>query len=82
MTEAELRAARRRGRIGLGVAAVAISVLGLAGPVMLAVTGDPSPVLPYYPLGWVIAIAGWLVWLTSWRRVRRQGGDRPDRPRD
>lgn len=82
MTDDELRAVRRRGRIGLLVAAAAISALGLGGPVMLVATGDPSPVLPYYPFGWAVAIGGWLFWLTCWRRARRDGGDRPDRPRD
>ncbi|SEA14817.1 hypothetical protein [Rubrimonas cliftonensis] len=71
MTEAEAKRVRARGMAGLGVAAVAIAALGLGGPAMLAATGDPSPVLPYYPFGWAIAIGGWLYWLRSWRAARR-----------
>ncbi len=61
---------KRRGTIALVIAAIMISALGLAGPLMLAITGDPSPVLPYYPFGWAIAIGAWLVWLFSWRASR------------
>jgi hypothetical protein len=63
---------RRRGRAGLGVAAVAITGLGLGGPVMIATTGDPSPVLPYYPFGWAVAIGGIGYWLASWRAAFRK----------
>jgi hypothetical protein len=79
MTEAEARRMRASGRVGLLVAATMITLLGLGGPVMLAVTGDPSPVLPYYPFGWAAAIGGWLWWLRAWRAGRRVRGaaDRP-----
>ncbi len=63
------RSIRRRGRIALGTAAVAITALSLGGPLMLVLTGDPSPLLPYYPLGWAIAIASWLYWLRCWRSL-------------
>jgi len=71
MGEEKARRLRARGLIGLAVAAVAISALGLGGPLMLVATGDPSPVLPYYPLGWAVAIGGWLYWLLSWRAAGR-----------
>lgn len=51
MTDDEARRVRRRGAVGLAIAAAAISALGLGGPLMLAFAGDPSPVLPYYPAG-------------------------------
>jgi len=38
---------------------------------MLVATGDPSPVLPYYPFGWAVAIGGWLYWLFMWRSAGR-----------
>ncbi|MGF1660458.1 MAG: hypothetical protein ACFCUS_13605 [Rubrimonas sp.] len=65
------RRLKRRGGIALGVAAVMISALGLAGPLMLATTGDPEPVLAWYPLGWAVAIGAILVWLRSWRASHR-----------
>ncbi len=71
MTEDEARRTRARGAAGLAVSAVAITALGLGGPLMLVATGDPSPVLPYYPFGWAIAIGGWLYWLRSWRAATR-----------
>jgi hypothetical protein len=63
---------RRRGRAGLAVAAVAIAALGLGGPLMIAATGDPTPVLPYYPFGWAVAIGGLAWWLASWRAAFRK----------
>lgn len=71
MTDEQARRIRARGLLGLLVAAVAISALGLGGPLMLVATGDPSPVLPWYPLGWAIAIGGWLYWLWSWRAAKK-----------
>lgn len=82
MSADKARRLRARGLIGLGVAAVAITGLGLAGPLMLVATGDPSPVLPYYPLGWAAAIGGWLYWLFAWRaagRLARRGRDGAER---
>lgn len=69
--EARAAVLRRRGAVGLGVAAAAVSALGLTGPLLLATTGDPSPALPFYPLGWAVALGGWLYWLRSWRAGRR-----------
>lgn len=65
------RRIKRRGAIALGVAAVMISVLGLAGPLMLATTGDAEAVLAWYPLGWAVAIAAIFVWFRSWRASHR-----------
>ncbi len=71
MTAEKARRMRARGLLGLAAAAVAITGLGLGGPLMLVATGDPSPVLPYYPLGWAVAIGGWLYWLFMWRSAGR-----------
>ena len=73
---------RARGLLGLAVAAVAITGLGLGGPLMLVATGDPSPVLPYYPFGWAVAIGGWLYWLLSWRAAGRAAGRAAQERRD
>lgn len=80
MTEAEAKRLRARGLVGLGIAGVAIAALGLGGPLMLVAIGDPSPVLPYYPFGWAVAIGGWLWWLRAWRASRRGVGGAADRP--
>ena len=82
MGEEKARRLRARGLIGLAVAAVAISALGLGGPLMLVATGDPSPVLPYYPFGWALAIGGWLYWLLSWRAAGRAAGRAAERGRE
>jgi hypothetical protein len=74
MTEDEARRAKRSGMTGLMIAAVAITFLGLAGPLMLALQGDAEGVLGFYPVGWAIAIGGWLWWLRSRRAAR--GGER------
>lgn len=71
LSEAEAARVRARGRVGLGVAATSISVLGLAGPLMLLTTGDASPVAPFYPFGWLIAIGGLVYWLRAWRAATR-----------
>ena len=63
---------RRKGRAGLVVAAVCVTVLGLGGPIMIAVQDDPSPVLPFYPVLWAIAIGGILYWLSAFRRAMRK----------
>ena len=78
MREQEAAAIRRRGRIGLALTAVMITLLGLGGPVMIAVSGDPSPVLPYYPVGWAVAIGGVIYWLTAWRAARRRAREPED----
>lgn len=74
MDDDAARAARikRRGTLALLLAAAMVSVLGLAGPLMLATTGDPAPVLAWYPLGWAIAIGAGLYWLSAWRASRRR----------
>jgi hypothetical protein len=72
MDEVEARAIRKRGGVALALAAIAFAFLGLAGPIALATGRDLSAVLPWYPVGWALAAAGWLYWL---RCVRRAGRD-------
>lgn len=81
--ETDARARRRKGLAGLCVAALAVAGMGLGGPLMLVATGDPSPALPYYPLGWAAAIGGWLYWLRCWRAATRALGpsEAQERPR-
>jgi hypothetical protein len=71
MDDEQARRIRRSGSAGLAVAAAAITVLGLAGPLMLATRGDAGGVLPFYPFGWAIAIGGWLWWLRARRAAAR-----------
>jgi hypothetical protein len=72
MKDHEIRRAKARGGVALVVAAATISVLGLAGPVFLALGRDPDVLWPIYVVGWPLAIAAWLYWLRCWRaRTRR-----------
>ena len=70
--EEEHRRLRRRGRIGLIVTAAMITLLGLGGPIAIAVAGDPSPILAYYPVGWAVAIGGILYWLRAFRAAGKE----------
>jgi hypothetical protein len=83
MTEhdnADLLAARAAPRAGLGVAAVAFTVIGLAGPLMLAIGIDPRPYAWIIAPLWVVVIGGVLVWLRGF--LRRLDAARTARDRD
>lgn len=71
------RRARRRGAAGLVVAAVAFTVIALAGPLMLAWDMPLDPLIPFVPVLWAIVIVGYVVWFRTWARMRRGrgGGD-------
>lgn len=71
MTEhdnADLLAARAAPRMGLAVAAVAFTVIGLAGPLMLAMGIDPRPYAWIIAPLWVVVIGGVLAWLRGFLR--------------
>ena len=76
----DLLAARAAPRAGLGVAAVAFTVIGLAGPLMLAIGIDPTPYAWLIAPLWVVVIGGVLVWLRGF--LRRLDASRAARDRD
>jgi hypothetical protein len=55
-------------RLPLRVAAAAFTVIGLAGPLMLAAGSDPRPwAWAVAPL-WLVVIGGVALWARAWRR--------------
>lgn len=79
-SDADLAAARAAPRTGLAVAAVAFTVIGLAGPLMLASGVDPTPwrwfILPL----WLVVILGVLSYARGF--LRRLGAARRARGAD
>jgi hypothetical protein len=72
MTDTTHRAAlMRRGKRGLRVAAAAITVISLWGPLALATGGSFDAAAAAAPLLWLVAITGLLVWHRSYRRLKR-----------
>jgi hypothetical protein len=72
MKEDSTRAAiMRRGKRGLLVAATAITVISLWGPLALAAGGGFGVALSFAPLLWLVAIGGLLVWFRSYRSLKR-----------
>jgi hypothetical protein len=63
-----IRAAKRAPRAPLGVAAVAFTVIGLAGPLMLAGGIDPTPYRWYIVPLWLVVIGGILIFRRSFLR--------------
>jgi hypothetical protein len=65
----DIAAARRVPRTPLAVAAVAFTVIGLAGPLMLAAGMDPTPFRWMIAPLWVVVIGGVLLWHRAFRRA-------------
>jgi uncharacterized membrane-anchored protein len=61
----------RPDRLPLRVAAVAFSVIGLAGPLMLATGFDPRPFAWAIAPLWLVVIGGVALWLRGWMRRTR-----------
>ena len=64
----DLAAARAAPRTGLLVAAVAFTVIGLAGPLMLASGVDPTPWRWFIVPLWLVVILGVLSWVRAFLR--------------
>lgn len=65
----DIAAARRVPRTPLAVAAVAFTVIGLAGPLMLAAGVDPTPYRWLIAPLWAVVIGGVLLWHRAFRRA-------------
>jgi hypothetical protein len=65
----DIAAARRTPRTPLAVAAVAFTVIGLAGPLMLAAGMDPTPYRWLIAPLWAVVIGGVLIWRRAFLRA-------------
>ncbi len=72
----EREAARPPSRRPLGVAAVAFTVIALAGPLMLAAGGDPRPYAWLIAPLWAVVLGGLGLWLRDWFRALRRARGR------
>lgn len=72
-SETERQATGRRppNRLPLGVAAAAFTVIGLAGPLMLATGFDPRPWAWLIAPLWLVVIGGVGLWVRAWTRRER-----------
>lgn len=70
------RKARRTEAIGLWMCGGSITLISLAGPLLLALGRPLDPILPLIPVFWAVAIAGALTWRQAFRR--RHGRERAD----